>query len=61
MAFALRTNHLELIQANAGTTFKGLAAQTPLEKFPEDQIRLLNAMYPKGEIKAGELIKTVTK
>ena len=60
-AYALRTNHLELVQAKADTTFQGLAAQTPLEKFPEDQLRLLNAMYPKGRIQAGELIKTVTK
>jgi predicted Zn-dependent protease len=60
-AYALRTNHVELVQANAGTSFKELAAQAPLEKFPEDQIRLLNAMYPQGKIRPGELIKTVAK
>jgi predicted Zn-dependent protease len=60
-AYAMRTNHVELVQTDAGTTFRELAAQAPLEKFPEDQIRLLNAMYPKGKLRPGELIKTVVK
>ncbi|MEJ2760061.1 MAG: M48 family metalloprotease [Gammaproteobacteria bacterium] len=60
-AFAMRTDRLKLIRADAGTSFKELAARTPLQKFPEDQIRLLNAMYPQGKIRPGELIKTVEK
>lgn len=60
-AFAMRTDRLKLIRADANTSFKELAARTPLKKFPEDQIRLLNAMYPQGKIHPGELIKTVEK
>ena len=58
-AVATRSQHLRLMRADETTDIDKLAAQTPIEKFPEQQLRLLNALYPTGNPKAGELIKTV--
>jgi len=60
-SYASSTEHIKLIRAGQDTSFKELAAQAPLDKFPEDQLRLLNAKYPQGRIQAGELVKTVVR
>lgn len=60
-ALAQRTKHIEVLRAGNNTSFQGLAAAAPLDKFPEDQIRLINGKFPDGRIQPGELVKTVTQ
>ena len=50
---------LKVIQADAGTRFGDLARSSPLETYPEEQLRLLNALFPQGEIQPGMVLKTV--
>jgi len=45
--------------ANDRTTFENLARNSPIEKFPEEQIRLINGLYPRGTIQPGQVMKTV--
>jgi predicted Zn-dependent protease len=45
--------------ANDRTTFDLLARASPLEKFQEEQIRLINGAYPRGDVRPGEVMKTV--
>jgi predicted Zn-dependent protease len=56
---ANRTNRIKLIRAGQGTKFDDLAKSSPLDKFPEQQLRLINAEYPAGEIENGELLKVI--
>ena len=58
-AVATRSRHIHIVRADKSTTMDKLAAKAAIEKFPEQQLRLLNALYPNGDPKAGELIKTV--
>jgi predicted Zn-dependent protease len=51
--------HLRLHTAAAGDTFAALASQSRLAGNAEAQLRLLNASYPTGEIKAGQAVKLV--
>lgn len=63
----LRANELELAEPNrirvlpapAGATVEQLAADTPLTRYPVQQLRLFNRWYPKGEPQAGQLVKVV--
>ncbi len=48
-----------LRRARAGETFASLAADSPLHDYAEDQLRLLNGMYPDGEPVAGQLLKVI--
>jgi len=50
---------LKVVQASDETRFSSLAKQSPLESHAESQLRLLNAKYPNGEPKRGELLKVV--
>ena len=50
---------IQVIRADADTSYKTLAAASPLHYLAEEQLRLLNGDYPNGEIKPGELIKIV--
>lgn len=50
---------LKIIPAPPGTTMRALARQSPLGKHAEDQLRLLNGLYPTGEPRAGQRIKIV--
>ncbi|MHB1186050.1 M48 family metalloprotease [Thiobacillus sp.] len=50
---------LKLTTAQAGTTMAGLARQSPLGADAESQLRLMNALYPSGEPKPGQLLKIV--
>lgn len=50
---------IKIIRADENTTYKSLAANSPLIHLVEEQLRLLNGDYPLGEIEPGELIKIV--
>lgn len=54
-----RVQRITLVKADKQTTFDSLAQASPLEQFQEQQIRLINARYPRGDIQPGEMIKTV--
>lgn len=56
---AARQLRIRLIKADTGTTYKSLAANSPLENLPEQQLRLINEDYPNGKIKPGEIIKII--
>ena len=50
---------IKLIRASGTDTFASLAARTDLGEYAEEQLRLLNGMYPDGEPQPGQLIKIV--
>lgn len=50
---------LKTIRAESDIRFSELAGGSPLETFPEEQLRLINAMYPQGEPQPGMLLKVV--
>jgi predicted Zn-dependent protease len=50
---------LRILQASDGTTMEGLAAEAPIKKYALQQLRLFNKLYPDGEPKPGEYVKTV--
>ena len=56
---AARQLRIRLIQANDQTTYKSLAANSPLQHLAEEQLRLLNGDYPRGKIESGEMVKIV--
>jgi len=56
---ANRTNRIKLIRANSNVMFEDLAKTSPLDKFPEQQLRLINAEYPSGDIDNGQLFKVI--
>ena len=56
----LATAHrIRIVRARPGDTFASLARQSPLGSYAEDQLRLLNGMFPRGEPTPGKLIKIV--
>jgi predicted Zn-dependent protease len=50
---------LRVMRAGEGTTMEALAKDSPIPKYPLQQLRLINSLYPEGEPKPGDLIKTV--
>ena len=50
---------VKILTASADSRLEPYAKDMPVEKFKLEQLRLLNAMYPKGEPKPGELFKIV--
>lgn len=50
---------VRVIEANAGTTMATLAAASPLDLYAEEQLRLLNNLYPEGEPVPGQKIKII--
>lgn len=50
---------LHMVRAQEGDTFAKLAEHSVLGKSAESYLRLINARYPDGEAKTGELIKVV--
>jgi predicted Zn-dependent protease len=56
---AARQLRIRVIQADANTTYKSLAANSPLENLAEEQLRLINDDYPNGDIKPGDTIKII--
>jgi len=50
---------IKVIRADENTRMANLAKQSPLPKYAEQQLRLLNDLYPDKEPKPGQLIKIV--
>jgi predicted Zn-dependent protease len=50
---------IRYLQLDTLLSFEQLASYSPLKKYPEEQLRLLNGHYPNGEPKEGEWIKIV--
>lgn len=50
---------LRVITAQAGQTFAALARNSPLGKFAENHLRVINGLYPSGEPVAGQALKIV--
>jgi predicted Zn-dependent protease len=50
---------VHLTKATASTRFAELAAQSPIREYADAELRLLNALYPKGEPSAGQTLKVV--
>ncbi len=53
------SRRIQVIVAEPGQTYASLAGLTSLREFPEQTLRLLNADYPNGEPRAGDLVKIV--
>ena len=51
--------NIKLVKAKRGDTFKNLAKQANLTSYAEEQLRLINGMYPSGEPKVGQTIKMI--
>ncbi|BFM14898.1 M48 family metalloprotease [Maricurvus nonylphenolicus] len=54
-----KSKTLHYVKANDSTTFSRLAQHVRLGKYSEEQLRLLNGYYPRGEPQTGEWIKIV--
>ena len=54
-----RAYTIRVVKAEPGTTMAGLAARSPLGKYAESQLRLMNGLYPRGEPQPGQLLKVV--
>lgn len=52
-------NRLHVLRATEDTTMAALAQEAAVKKYPEQQLRLFNKLYPKGEPEPGALVKTV--
>ena len=50
---------IKYVKANSKTTFALLARHIKLGRYTEEQLRLLNGYYPRGEPKPGEWIKII--
>ncbi len=50
---------LRIVPAPAGATIEQLAASSPIAKYPVEQYRLMNRLYPKKEPQAGQPLKIV--
>jgi predicted Zn-dependent protease len=50
---------LHMIKAKGSTRFSALAAKSPIRKYADAELRLLNDLYPEGEPKAGQTLKIV--
>ena len=50
---------LHLVRAKAGQSMASLARHSPLPSDGEAQLRLLNGLYPAGEPRAGQWLKTL--
>jgi len=50
---------LKVTQVDSKGSFSTLAGQSPLETFPEEQLRLLNNMFPDGQPRPDMLLKVI--
>ena len=50
---------LRVITARAGLTFAELAKTSPLGRFAEGHLRVINGLYPAGEPTAGQTLKII--
>ena len=51
--------HIRIVRADDSTNFAELAKNSPLQSFAEDQLRLINAKFPNGKLKPGQLFKVI--
>ena len=54
-----KSKTIHYVKANEHTTFAQLAKQTRLGRYTEEQLRLINGYYPRGEPQPGEWIKII--
>jgi predicted Zn-dependent protease len=54
-----RPLRLRVITAHEGLTFAELARRSPLGRFAEGHLRVINGLYPAGEPLAGQALKIV--
>lgn len=54
-----RSHKIRVLKAKPGDTFAKYAAQSSLSEYAEEQLRLINNMYPSGEPIPGQQIKIV--
>ncbi len=47
------------VRAKPGVTFESLAKISPIGKYAEQQLRIMNGYYPLGEPKAGDILKII--
>jgi predicted Zn-dependent protease len=52
-------DRVRIVPAPPGATVEQLAADSPLTRYPVEQLRLFNRLYPKGEPQPGQLVKVV--
>jgi predicted Zn-dependent protease len=52
-------DRIRVVRATPQTTIEGLAKASPIAKYPAQQLRLLNDLYPDKEPTAGQAIKIV--
>ncbi len=50
---------LKIVKSAKTINFKELAMESPLEKYQEEQLRLLNNLYPKGKASSKSLLKVI--
>lgn len=50
---------ITIVRARSGDTISSLAARSNIDRDAEDQIRLLNGLFPDGEPDAGQLVKII--
>jgi len=50
---------IKIKPADNNTTFPDLARQSPLKTYAEEQLRLLNGLYPRGEPQANMMLKII--
>jgi predicted Zn-dependent protease len=50
---------LRIINATPGMTYAALAQNSPIGKYAEQYLRLINAQYPRGEPRPGQALKVV--
>jgi predicted Zn-dependent protease len=52
-------DRIRIIEAPEGATVAALAEGSPLKRYPVEQLRLFNRLYPRGEPTPGQLLKVV--
>ena len=55
----VNSQKIKIIEARPGMTYAGLAKTVPVKRYAEATLRLINGHHPRGEPRAGDLIKTV--
>ena len=55
----INSQKIRIVMAKPGDTYAKFAQQSPISKFAEETLRLLNGDHPRGEPRAGDPIKIV--
>ena len=50
---------IKIMPAGNNANFLDLARQSPLQSYPEEQLRMLNGMFPKGQPQADMMLKVI--